>query len=66
MCRADNLVIQKVEKVTKESAILGFILTNRNEVVQGAEVVAILRESDHVMLAFTIMQARIRKQTSAC
>lgn len=55
MCITDNFVIQKVEKVTKESIILGFILTNRNEVVQGAEVVAILRESDHVMLVFSIM-----------
>lgn len=63
MCIADNLVFQKVEKVPKESTILGFTLTNRNEVVQGAYV-AILRESDHVMLAFTIMQARITKQTA--
>lgn len=63
MCIVENLVIQKVEKGTKESAILSFILTNRNEVVQGAEVVAILRKSDHVMLAFTIMQARITKQS---
>lgn len=43
-------------KRTTGSATLDFILTNKDEIIEGME-------SDHVMLGFTIMQARIPEQS---
>ena len=35
------------------------MLTNMEEIVEGVEIVGTLGESDHVILEFTIMQARV-------
>lgn len=51
-CLADNFVFQKVERVTRESAILDLILVNRGELVDELRAEETLRESDRVILEF--------------
>lgn len=62
VCLADNLIIQKIEDTTKGSDILDLILTNRDKIVKGVEVVGTLEESEHIIQEFTIMQAQLTKQ----
>lgn len=61
MSLADKLIIQKIEETTKGSDILDLILTNRDKMVKGVEVVGTLEESDHIIQEFTIMQAQLTK-----
>lgn len=52
-----------MKEETRGSATLILILNNRDEIVEGVEVVGIMGESDHVILEFTIMQAEVTEQT---
>lgn len=55
---AESFIFQKLEKVTRRSAILDLILTSREELVDEEKVVGTLSSSGHVILEFRILEKR--------
>ena len=62
---ADNLIFQKVDKVTKESAILYLIFTNRN-LINKLKIVETLSTSDNTLLQATIMRKGETEGNTSC
>ena len=51
---ADNFMVQKVEEATRGKTILDLVITNKEDLVNGVEVVGTLGKSDHALLEFVI------------